>query len=91
MRLIASMLACLVLATNVVALAQTGASPAATPSPGAAKPAAKSPEAAAGKTAVNDEYADCMRLWDKATHMTKQEWSATCRRVQSRLDQVQIK
>jgi hypothetical protein len=32
-----------------------------------------------------------MRLWDKATHMTKQEWSRTCRRVQSRLDQVRIK
>ena len=90
MRLIAPMLACLVLG-NMAALAQTGPSPAAAPSPGAAKPSAKSPEATAAKTAVNDEYADCMQLWDKATHMTRQEWSATCRRVKSRLDQVQIK
>jgi hypothetical protein len=32
-----------------------------------------------------------MRLWEPATHMTKEEWSRTCRRVQSRLDAVQIK
>ena len=32
-----------------------------------------------------------MRLWDAGTHMSKQEWSATCRRVQSRLNQVQSK
>ena len=44
-----------------------------------------------GKNALNDEYTDCMKLWDAGTHMTKQEWSATCRRVQSRLNQVQGK
>lgn len=24
--------------------------------------------------------ADCMKLWERATHMTKQEWRATCQR-----------
>jgi hypothetical protein len=26
-------------------------------------------------------FEQCMRDWDAATHMTKQEWSRTCRRV----------
>ena len=30
--------------------------------------------------------ADCMRLWDAGTHMTKADWARTCRRVQGRLD-----
>ena len=29
---------------------------------------------------------DCMQMWDSGTHMTKQEWSRACRRVQTRLD-----
>jgi hypothetical protein len=29
--------------------------------------------------------ADCMGFWDPATHMTKQQWRATCQRVQGRL------
>jgi uncharacterized protein len=38
------------------------------------------------KNAGPDAIADCMQLWDKATHMTKQEWATTCRRVQGRDD-----
>jgi hypothetical protein len=34
--------------------------------------------------------ADCMQMWDSGTHMTKQEWVRTCRRVQSRLDNLKI-
>lgn len=26
-------------------------------------------------------FAECMRDWDAATHMTRQEWTRTCRRV----------
>jgi hypothetical protein len=26
-------------------------------------------------------YSDCMKSWDAGTHMTKGEWSRTCRRV----------
>jgi hypothetical protein len=26
-------------------------------------------------------YAQCLQDWDAATHMTKQEWSSSCRRL----------
>jgi hypothetical protein len=29
---------------------------------------------------------DCMRFWDRATHMSKVEWRAACQRSQHRLD-----
>lgn len=35
--------------------------------------------------------ADCEQMWDRGTHMTKQEWARTCRRVQDRLQQMQGK
>jgi hypothetical protein len=59
--------------------------------PGGANSSAKSRDNRTGKNALNEAHADCMRLWDRGTHMTKQEWSTTCRRVQSRLNQVEIK
>ena len=34
--------------------------------------------------------ADCIQMWDSGTHMTKQEWSRTCRRVQTRLDSLDV-
>ena len=34
--------------------------------------------------------ADCMQMWDAGTHMTKQEWSRSCRRVQTRLDNLNL-
>jgi len=47
------------------------------------------------KTAAKNEHAaavaDCQRMWDSGTHMTRQEWSRTCRRVQDRLQQLQIR
>jgi hypothetical protein len=33
--------------------------------------------------------ANCEGLWDRDTHMTRKEWSRTCRRVQARLKQVE--
>jgi hypothetical protein len=33
---------------------------------------------------------DCIRMWDSGTHMTKQEWAHTCKRVQSRLDNLKV-
>ena len=59
--------------------------------PGGANSSAQSRDNRTGKNAANEEHNDCMRLWDQGTHMTKQEWSRTCRRVQGRLNQVQIK
>lgn len=33
---------------------------------------------------------DCMQMWDSGTHMTKQQWSRTCKRVQTRLDNLKV-
>jgi len=33
---------------------------------------------------------DCMGMWDSGTHMTRQEWARTCRRVQTRLDNLKV-
>lgn len=38
-------------------------------------------EAAKSGDADSDYLAQCLRDWDAATHMTKQEWARTCRRV----------
>jgi hypothetical protein len=35
--------------------------------------------------------ADCMQMWDARTHMSRQEWLSTCKRVQTRLDNLKIK
>ena len=61
------------------------------PQPGGANSSAESRDKRTGKNAAKEEYADCMRLWEPATHMTRDEWSRTCRRVQSRLNSVQTK
>jgi len=45
----------------------------------------------AEKNARDAAVADCEQMWDRGTHMTKQEWSRTCRRVQDRLQQIQVK
>ena len=34
---------------------------------------------------------DCESMWDRGTHMTKTEWSRTCRRVQNRLHLLEAK
>jgi hypothetical protein len=31
-----------------------------------------------------------MRMWDAGTHMTKQGWARTCKRVQTRLDNLKV-
>jgi hypothetical protein len=35
--------------------------------------------------------ATCEAMWDGATHMTKTEWSRTCRRVQNRLRKLELR
>ena len=79
------------------ALAQTGSitpAPPATPASSAAAPA-KSPAAPgkavrSGKSAVTDAKAECMKMWDSGTHMSRQEWSSTCDRIQTRLDNLKV-
>lgn len=59
------------------AAAPSALPPAAAPlPPGVPKMQARGPE---------QEYQDCLSLWDKGTHMTKGEWATTCRRIQNRL------
>jgi hypothetical protein len=44
-------------------------------------------EAASQRSRLEAGIADCERMWDRGTHMTKKEWSRTCRRVQNRIQQ----
>jgi hypothetical protein len=44
--------------------------------------------AAAKKTA--EGIAECMKMWDAGTHMTKAEWARTCRRIQTRLESLKV-
>ncbi len=64
--------------------AQTPATP---PTPPTSPPAALAPPTANARS-PDQEYKECLGLWEKATHMTRAEWAATCRRVQSRLNEV---
>jgi hypothetical protein len=63
-------------------------SPAAVAPPGKGKAAKRDTAVRPGGQANNKEYNDCLALWDAKTHMTRQEWSATCRRVQSRINTI---
>jgi hypothetical protein len=80
-------IALLVLALGAAsALAQTGTVAA----PGAQPASAASIEAEKRK-AHAAAIADCEAMWDRATHMTRMEWSRTCRRVQVRLQQLELR
>ena len=48
------------------------------------------PAAGAPKAAGQDRYADCVGLWDAGTHMSKRDWSRTCRRIENRLENLQV-
>ena len=59
--------------------------PASQDAPGKKPDATKKPGEAAPKPVAAKSDADgleqCLRDWDAATHMTRQEWARTCRRV----------
>jgi hypothetical protein len=66
-----------------------GAEIPAAPRPGgAARPMA---DEASKRVAHERAVAECEGMWDRGTHMTKQEWSQTCRRVQDRLKLLEIR
>lgn len=49
-------------------------------------------EARAAKKAEEEkELAECMDHWDPGTHMTKKVWMRTCRRVQERFRQLDVR
>jgi hypothetical protein len=54
------------------------------------KTPAESRTPAVAKSTTAEGVAECMKLWDAGTHMSKAEWSATCKRVQSRLENLKI-
>jgi hypothetical protein len=35
--------------------------------------------------------ADCEQLWEPATHMSRQDWTRTCRRVHERFRQLDLR
>jgi hypothetical protein len=77
-------IACLVL------LASTGASLQAQPTPGEKLPSAAAASVESDKQKAHTAaIANCEAMWDRGTHMTKTEWSRTCRRVQNRLRQLE--
>jgi hypothetical protein len=58
----------------------------------ATRPTAEVPGKSTNDAAMHEQaVADCERIWDAGTHMTKQEWSRTCRRVQTRLQRIDSK
>jgi hypothetical protein len=46
---------------------------------------------AAKQSAHETAIADCERMWDRGTHMSKRDWSQTCRRVQNRLQHLELR
>jgi hypothetical protein len=76
----------MMLVLSAGAVAQTGTI---APTPLAtARPAA--PDTATRKSAVDDSKAECIKMWDAGTHMTKQEWANTCARIQTRLENLRV-
>ena len=63
----------------------------AVPTPGQTAPVRPPADDRAKPSAIAEAVADCERMWDRGTHMSRKEWSQTCRRVQTRLQSLKIK
>jgi len=66
-------------------LAPGGGATLSSSSPASTSPSQAAPSIAGGGGIT---LADCMRFWDKGTHMSKSEWQAACVRSLHRLDEV---
>ena len=81
-----------VFAASLAAFAQSGTDPAGATLP-KVQPSGVAPRPSGGLSEEEirakgaEWHAECMRDWDRQTHMTKQEWTRTCNRVVS--DRVQ--
>lgn len=84
MRILVILASVALVAAGGPAPAQTGSVPQTPPGRNTSSPPKPQPSGAA------DAMADCMRLWDKGTHMTKAQWASTCKRIQTRLDNLKI-
>ena len=58
------------------------------PQPGGANSSPQSTRT--GKNPISEGYVDCVKLWDNKTHMSKAEWSRTCRRIENRLQNLKV-
>lgn len=61
--------------------------------PSAVTPTAEQPQRPASSPAQNlhdRAVAACKEMWDAGTHMTRQAWSNTCKRIQTRLDNLDV-
>jgi hypothetical protein len=61
--------------------------------PSGAVPPAEDPQRSSLRPQPNlhdSAVADCRGMWDAGTHMTKQQWSNTCKRIQTRLDNLDV-
>jgi hypothetical protein len=60
-----------------------------------ADPSASQATAASTKAANEKAHAaaiaNCEAMWEQATHMTRKDWARACRRVQARLQQLELK
>jgi hypothetical protein len=57
-----------------------------------AAPAERVPQLTADQKRVRElAVANCESMWDRGTHMTKRDWARTCRRVQNRLQSLDVK
>jgi hypothetical protein len=65
-----------------------GAPPATAPK--ASPPLATGAEVKSVKARAKENIAECVKMWDAGTHMTKQQWARTCERIQSRLESLTI-
>lgn len=45
----------------------------------------------AEKRAHDSAVANCVQMWDRGTHMTEQQWLRTCKRVQDRLQHIEMR
>jgi len=63
-------------AHDAAARTRNAAAAAAATAPDPDKPDPNSPEAKADKQKRLD---DCIAIWDKGTHMTKEQWTRTCK------------
>lgn len=43
------------------------------------------------ETNTTDALSSCIAMWDRGTHMSRQEWSRACRRVADRIQNLTVK
>ena len=58
------------------------------PQPGGANSSEQSTRT--GKNPISEGYADCLKLWDVETHMSKSDWSRACRQIENRSQNLQV-